>query len=90
MELNVCPIWKQHMQRISQTTIRMLRWMCRKTEIDKIGNECIQEHLWVVSISDKIKRIVCDGIDMSKTGQHRQALKRSCSTQVDGPLKEKE
>ena len=35
--------------------MRMLRWMCGHTKLDRIRNEVFRERLGVVSISEKIK-----------------------------------
>ena len=45
---------KQHTQKISVTEIRMLRWMCGKTRMDKVKNEDIRSLVGVAPIEDKM------------------------------------
>lgn len=35
--------------------MKMLRWMCDQTRNDRIRNELIHEHLWVVSIGNILR-----------------------------------
>ena len=44
---------KQHTQKISVTEIRMLRWMCGKTRMDKVRNEDIRCLVGVASIEKR-------------------------------------
>ncbi|XP_076888440.1 uncharacterized protein LOC143538876 [Bidens hawaiensis] len=37
------------------TEIRMLRWMCGHTRLDRIRNEVFRERLGIVSVCEKIK-----------------------------------
>ena len=46
---------KQHTQKISIAEMRMLRWMCGKTRMDKIRNEIIRSLVGIVPIEDKMR-----------------------------------
>ncbi|XP_035838805.1 uncharacterized protein LOC110908170 [Helianthus annuus] len=46
---------KTQMRKMEVAEIRMLRWMCGHTRLDRIRNEVIRERLGVARISDKIK-----------------------------------
>ena len=46
---------KQHTQKISITEMRMLRWMCGKTKMDKVRNEDIHSLVGVTPIEDKMR-----------------------------------
>ena len=46
---------KQHTQKISVAEMRMLRWMCAKTRMDKVRNEDIRSLVGVTPIEDKIR-----------------------------------
>ena len=50
--VEIWPVKKQHMQKMSVARMRLLRWMCGKTRKIRIRNERIQEHLAVASIGD--------------------------------------
>ena len=47
---------KQYTQKISVTEMRMLRWMCGKTRMDKVRNEDIYSLVRVALIKDKIEK----------------------------------
>ncbi|XP_021996189.1 uncharacterized protein LOC110893385 [Helianthus annuus] len=47
-------IKKIHSRKLEVAKMRMLRWMCGHTSLDKIGNKVFRERLEVFSISDKI------------------------------------
>jgi len=42
--------------------MRMIRWMCGHTRLDKIRNEVIRGKIQVASIEDKMKRLDLDGL----------------------------
>ena len=42
-------------QKISVTEMRMLRWMCGKTKMDKIRNEDIRSLIGIAPIEDKMR-----------------------------------
>ena len=46
---------KQHIHKISVVEMRMLRWMCSKTRMDKVRNEDIRRLVEIASIEDKIR-----------------------------------
>ena len=48
-------IKKQHTHKISVAEMRMLRWMCGKTRMDKVRNEDIRSLVGVAPIEDKMK-----------------------------------
>ena len=48
-------IKKTHAHKMDVAEMRMLRWMCGHTRLDRIRNEVLRERLEVASISDKIK-----------------------------------
>ena len=49
------PIRKSHVQRMRVTEMRMIRWICGHTKLDKIRNEVIRGKLGVASIEDKLR-----------------------------------
>ncbi|XP_022004358.1 uncharacterized protein LOC110901883 [Helianthus annuus] len=49
-------IKKIHARKLEVAEMRMLRWMCGHTRLDKIRNKVFRERLGVASISDKIRR----------------------------------
>eukprot|EP00268_Persea_americana_P015107 TRINITY_DN16854_c0_g1_i2.p1 TRINITY_DN16854_c0_g1~~TRINITY_DN16854_c0_g1_i2.p1 ORF type:complete len:146 (-),score=8.65 TRINITY_DN16854_c0_g1_i2:94-531(-) len=84
-EVECWSIKKQHMQKMSMAEMRMLRCMCCKTKKDKIRNKCIQEHLVVALVDDKLNDTSSKWIGHV---QHRQTMvpvKRSFSMRIDGP-----
>ncbi|KAJ0851966.1 hypothetical protein HanRHA438_Chr14g0632811 [Helianthus annuus] len=48
-------IKKTQARKMEVAEMRMLRWMCGHTRLDRIKNEVFRERLGVASISDKIK-----------------------------------
>ena len=46
---------RAHEHKIRVTKMRMLRWMCGHTKMDKIRNESIREKVRVASIEDKLR-----------------------------------
>lgn len=51
------PIKKQHLHKMTVADMRMLRWRCGKTRIDRIRDACFREHLGVASIGQKLREI---------------------------------
>ena len=50
-----CANKKQHTQKISVAEMRILRWMCGKTRIDKVRNEDIRSLVGVAPIEYKMR-----------------------------------
>ena len=48
-------IKKQHTHKISVTEMRILKWMCGKSRMDKVRNEDIRSLVGVASIEDKMR-----------------------------------
>ena len=48
-------IKKQHTHKINVAEIRMLRWMCGKTKMDKVRNEDIRSLVRVAPIKDEMR-----------------------------------
>ena len=46
---------KQHTQKINIADMRMLRWMCDKTNMDKVRNENIRMLIGIAPIENKMK-----------------------------------
>ncbi|KAK8944698.1 hypothetical protein KSP39_PZI008342 [Platanthera zijinensis] len=44
-----------HVQKMGVAEMRMLRWMCGQTRLDRIRNECIGDKTGVTSIAEKIQ-----------------------------------
>ena len=51
------PIKKSHIQRMSVAEMRMIRWNCGHTRLDKVRNEVIRGKIGVTSIEDKIREV---------------------------------
>ncbi|KAD3069016.1 hypothetical protein E3N88_36896 [Mikania micrantha] len=49
------PIKKNQARKLETAEMRMLRWMCGHTRIDRIRNEVFRERLQVANISDKVR-----------------------------------
>ena len=49
------PIKKSHVQRMKVTKMRMIRWVCGHTRLNKIRNEVIRGKIGVASIEDKMR-----------------------------------
>ena len=49
------PTKKSHLQRMKVAEIRMIRWICGHTRLDKISTEVIRGKLGMASIEDKIR-----------------------------------
>ena len=47
---------KQHTQKISIVEMRMLRWMCGKTRMNKVKNKYIRNLIGIASIEDKMRK----------------------------------
>ncbi|XP_070034531.1 uncharacterized protein [Nicotiana tomentosiformis] len=50
-----CPVKIAHILKIKVIEIRMLRWMCRHTMLDRIRNEVIRDKVGVAPIEDKMR-----------------------------------
>ncbi|KAD3640381.1 hypothetical protein E3N88_29604 [Mikania micrantha] len=49
------PIKKNQARKLETAEMRMLRWMCGHTRLDRIRNEVFRERLQVANISDKVR-----------------------------------
>jgi len=49
------PIKRSHIQRMTVAEMRMIRWICGHTRLDKIRNEVIRRKTGVASIEDKLR-----------------------------------
>ncbi|OIT39959.1 histone deacetylase 14 [Nicotiana attenuata] len=49
------PVKNSHIQRMKVAVMRMLRWMCGHTKIDKIRNEDIRKKVGVAPVDDKMR-----------------------------------
>lgn len=49
------PVNNSHIQRMKVAEMRMLRWMCGHTRMDKLRNEDIQEKISVALMDDKMR-----------------------------------
>ena len=49
------PTKRSHLQRMKVAEMRMLRWICGHTRLDKIRNEVIRDKIGVASIEDKLR-----------------------------------
>ncbi|VFQ90818.1 unnamed protein product [Cuscuta campestris] len=46
---------KTHVRRLHAAEMRMLRWMCGKTRLDRISNEVIRRQVGMVPVEDKLR-----------------------------------
>ncbi|VFQ73049.1 unnamed protein product [Cuscuta campestris] len=46
---------KNHVRRLHAAEMRMLRWMCGKTRLDKISNEVIRRQVSMAPVEDKLR-----------------------------------
>ena len=67
--------------------LRMLRWMCGKTRMDKIRNRRFQEHLRVASIGDKIRKTRLRGFQHIQCRPATVSIRKSLGMQIDDPLR---
>ena len=51
------PIKKSQVQRMRVAEMRMIRWSCGHTRLDKIRNEVIRAKIGVASIEDKMREV---------------------------------
>ena len=51
------PIKKSQVQRMRVAEMRMIRWICGHTRLDKIRNEVIRAKIGVASIEDKMREV---------------------------------
>ncbi|XP_070001946.1 uncharacterized protein [Nicotiana sylvestris] len=49
------PVKNSHIQKMKVAEMRMLRWMCEHTRMDKIRNDDIREKVQVALIDDKMR-----------------------------------
>ncbi|XP_075080593.1 uncharacterized protein LOC142166076 [Nicotiana tabacum] len=49
------PVKNSHIQRLKVAVMRMLRWMCGHTRLDKIRNEDIRRKMGVAPVDDKMR-----------------------------------
>ncbi|XP_070003743.1 uncharacterized protein [Nicotiana sylvestris] len=49
------PVKNSHIQKMKVAKMRMLRWMCEHTKMDKIRNEVIREKVGVSPMNDKLR-----------------------------------
>jgi len=49
------PIIRSHIQRMRVTEMRMIRWICGHTRLDKIRNQVIRSKIGVASIEDTLR-----------------------------------
>ena len=53
--LECWPLKKTQVQRLTEAEIRMTRWMCSYTRIDRIRNRVIRDLVKVAPIGDKVR-----------------------------------
>ncbi|VFQ64091.1 unnamed protein product [Cuscuta campestris] len=46
---------KTHVRRLQAAEMRMLRWMCEKTRLDRISNEVIRRQVGMAPVEDKLR-----------------------------------
>ncbi|VFQ77838.1 unnamed protein product [Cuscuta campestris] len=46
---------KTHVRRLHAAEMRMLRWMCGKTRLDRISNEVIRRQVGMAPVEDKLR-----------------------------------
>ncbi|KAF3624894.1 putative TIP41-like protein-like isoform X2 [Capsicum annuum] len=51
------PVKNSHIQKLKMAEMRMLRWMCGLTRLDKVRNEIIWEKVGVVSVEEKMREV---------------------------------
>jgi len=54
-EAEYWPIKRSHIQRMRVVEMRVIRWICGNTTLDKIRNEVIRGKMGVASIEDKTR-----------------------------------
>jgi len=60
------PVKKTQVQRVMVAKMRMIRWMCKFTRLDKIRNEVIREKVAVPPTEEKLRRLDLDGLAVLK------------------------
>jgi len=55
---------KAQVQRLTVAEMRMIRWMCGYTRLDRIRNEAIRDLVKVAPIGDKMRETRPDGLVM--------------------------
>ena len=83
-EAECWPFKKQHMHKMNVAKMRMLRWMCGKTRIDKIRNEHFREHLGVATIGDKIRETCLRWFGHVQRRPATTPVRRNLAMKVDG------
>lgn len=73
------PIKKHQVQRLMMAEMRMIRWMCGYTRLDRIRNEVIREKVGVAPIEDKMREARLRWFG-HVNGRSENALVRSCET----------
>ena len=73
------PIKKSHVQKMRAAEMRMIRWICGQTRLDKIRNEVIRDKIEVASIEDKMRDARLRWFGHIRR-RPRDALVRSCET----------
>ena len=51
------PVKKLHIQRMRVAEMRMIRWICGHTRLDKIRNKVMRDKIGMTSIKDKMREI---------------------------------
>ena len=65
---------RAHEHKMRVVEMRMLRWMCGHTKMDKIRNESIREKVGVASIEDKLRE--------TRLRWYEHVLRRPINTQI--------
>ena len=73
------PIKKSHVQRMRVAEIRMIRWICGHTRLDKIRNEVIRGKIEVASMEAKMREAGLHWFGHVRR-RPRDALVRRCET----------
>jgi hypothetical protein len=48
------PTKRRHIQQLSVAEMRMLRWICGHTRLDRVRNDDIRDRLGIASIGEKL------------------------------------
>ena len=52
------PIKYEHDKKIRVAEMRMLKWMCGHTRLDRISNECIKKKVGPTPVDEKIREML--------------------------------